>query len=196
MQKRPAVRSIEARNAIVNANAGLVPFTIWQSRRRLLEEAECLGRDEAIQAGLAGLRRAAELWQPEIRKLSTYAVKAIRWAVRKAALNKRKAERRQIRTVPLSRARKIETLVSQSIATPDAREIILGVLRFLCPREKFILSRRFGFEGEPAEWDTIGEELGLSGERVRQIAAKARHKLRVLHREKLSLAVNDCKKYF
>ncbi|SDP89563.1 Sigma-70 factor, region 1.2 [Actinopolyspora xinjiangensis] len=45
-------------------------------------------------------------------------------------------------------------------------------------RERDILRRRHGFVGEPATLDTIGQEYGLTRERIRQIESKAIKKLR------------------
>lgn len=50
----------------------------------------------------------------------------------------------------------------------------------LTPREKHVIERRFGLEeGElPRDLETVGSELGVTRERLRQIAAKALRKLR------------------
>ncbi len=46
--------------------------------------------------------------------------------------------------------------------------------RWACSaRELLVLSRRFGFLGEPATLDTIGQEFGVTRERIRQIESKA-----------------------
>ncbi|GAB3559041.1 RNA polymerase sigma factor (sigma-70 family) [Actinopolyspora lacussalsi] len=45
-------------------------------------------------------------------------------------------------------------------------------------RERDILRRRHGFLGEPATLDTIGQEYGVTRERIRQIESKAIKKLR------------------
>lgn len=58
---------------------------------------------------------------------------------------------------------------------------LLDMIGRLDAREQFILKTRFGFEnaaGRKATYVTIGEELGVSKERVRQIAERALVKLR------------------
>jgi RNA polymerase primary sigma factor len=43
--------------------------------------------------------------------------------------------------------------------------------------ERRILELRFGFDGEPASLESIGKELGISRERVRQLEGDAMARL-------------------
>lgn len=52
------------------------------------------------------------------------------------------------------------------------------LLQELPPREQQILRLRYGFDGEPKTLEEIGQEIGLSRERVRQIEKKAKLRLR------------------
>jgi RNA polymerase primary sigma factor len=67
-----------------------------------------------------------------------------------------------------------ETLIQRNRA-----ERIMNVLATLTPREEKILRRRFGIdEVRPHTLQEVGEEFGVTRERVRQIEAKALKKLR------------------
>ena len=62
------------------------------------------------------------------------------------------------------------------------RQSIREALRVLPERERHIIDRRFGFEGECWTLEAIGQELGLTRERVRQLEAHALSRLRKYRR--------------
>jgi RNA polymerase sigma factor (sigma-70 family) len=59
-----------------------------------------------------------------------------------------------------------------------AGEQLRALLSRLTDRERDVVRARFGFEGEPERLGEIGERLGVSAERVRQIEERALAKLR------------------
>ena len=61
------------------------------------------------------------------------------------------------------------------------RAQLVSVLDDLAANERTVLRRRFGLEGDPAETlEAIGQRLGLSRERVRQLEGSGLRKLRAL----------------
>jgi DNA-directed RNA polymerase sigma subunit (sigma70/sigma32) len=66
----------------------------------------------------------------------------------------------------------------QVLRTAEIRSIVEHGLPALDARELFVLARRFSLDGEPEQsLSAIGAMLGLSGEGVRQIQARAMAKL-------------------
>lgn len=64
--------------------------------------------------------------------------------------------------------------------SPADEERLNRLLFELHPRERHVLMRRFGLDGEePAKLDTLAQEFGLTRERVRQIELEALKYLRV-----------------
>ena len=71
-------------------------------------------------------------------------------------------------------------------ARNDARYRLAGALAALPGRERTVLWRRAGFDGDPQSLTAIGKALGVSRERARQLEGAALKELRE-HREELGL---------
>lgn len=85
----------------------------------------------------------------------------------------------------------VEELVEREIS--DARERLLyEVLATLPQRYQQILKLRFGFEGEPKTYESIGKKLGIRGERTRQIERKALERLR---EQLIRMDAQECWRY-
>ena len=54
---------------------------------------------------------------------------------------------------------------------------VRAALEVLDDRERIVLERRFGFAGEPQSLESIGKELKLTRERVRQLETSALRRL-------------------
>jgi RNA polymerase primary sigma factor len=72
-----------------------------------------------------------------------------------------------------------ETSVDPAEEAVDAvrRQRIQRAVQDLPERQRRIIELRFGFDGESASLETIGKELGLTRERVRQLESEALHRL-------------------
>ena len=81
----------------------------------------------------------------------------------------------------------IEDVTSES---PDAASNVLArsqelgeALERLNPRMKHVVLRRFGLDGQPPQTlEEVGNDLGITRERVRQLESRALRELRRSHR--------------
>lgn len=68
---------------------------------------------------------------------------------------------------------------SDRLELVDLRYHLGKAINTLSPRERFIILRRFGLDGDPCQtYEEIGRELKVTRERIRQIGQKALRKLR------------------
>jgi RNA polymerase primary sigma factor len=90
---------------------------------------------------------------------------------------------------PIGEGGRVSDLIADPSADPrDAlvslfreRADLVSVLDDLAANERTVLRRRFGLEGDPPEkLEAIGQRLGLTRERIRQIEAAGLRKLRAL----------------
>lgn len=72
-----------------------------------------------------------------------------------------------------------QTPIDEAMRNQSTREDIIKIFDTLEEREKIVMIMRFGFDdGESKTLEDVGEELGITRERVRQIEARALRKLR------------------
>jgi RNA polymerase primary sigma factor len=90
---------------------------------------------------------------------------------------------------PIGESGRLSDVVADPTADPRdtlvslfrERTDLVSVLDDLAANERTVLRRRFGLEGDPPEkLETIGQRLGLTRERIRQIEAAGLRKLRAL----------------
>ncbi len=82
--------------------------------------------------------------------------------------------------------------VEEKVVQEELRQSIQEMLEQLTPQEKKIIIMRFGLDGnEPKTLREIGEKLGISRERVRQLETRAKKKMReYAMRKKLNVFLN------
>ncbi len=82
--------------------------------------------------------------------------------------------------------------VEERVVQEELKQSIQEMLEQLTPQEKKIIIMRFGLDGnEPKTLREIGEKLGISRERVRQLETRAKKKMReYAMRKKLNVFLN------
>ena len=160
----------ESLNELMEQNEGLVHMVV---RRQWLLTLEF---EEALQAGRWGLWRAILVYDPEQgTTFGTYAYKAIMRHVWAAVKIERRRKRRE---VPIG---VLVVTFYQAGSDPawlreqqEIRESLLELVRRLPKRLRRVITAYYGLNGkEPETLQTIGEELGICTERVRQLRNEA-----------------------
>ena len=170
--------SIVVRNQIVRSNLRLVVALA----RRLSDSLDLMS--ELIGEATVPLIRAVELFDVTLgNRFSTYAT----WAVRNHML--RWLKRRQSSPARvgfhdpawLERVPDVRTNPEDEVRRTSQRvETVRQLLTSLTDRERMVITARFGLDGQPRgqSLQDIADRVGLSKERVRQIALNALAKLR------------------
>ncbi|MHB8901147.1 MAG: sigma-70 family RNA polymerase sigma factor [Thermoguttaceae bacterium] len=169
---------VATKNQIIRANLRLV---VSIAKRHVQQNGTLF---ELISDGNISLIRAVEKFDFALgNKFSTYAT----WAIMKNFARSIPSERVQLDRF---RTGHEELFGATSDDRSDAVELetaqtkreaeVEKILRHLDHRERAIVARRFGLDRdlEPLTLKEIGQELGVSKERIRQIEARALAKLR------------------
>lgn len=72
----------------------------------------------------------------------------------------------------------------EEVAAGINRDKVMQMMCFLTENEKIAVRMRFGFEGSEKTFKQVGERLGLTRERARQLVGQATHKLKRLAYER------------
>jgi RNA polymerase sigma factor (sigma-70 family) len=131
-----------------------------------------LSYEEALQAGRIGLWHAIEGYDPKRgTRFATYAWVAISRQIRRRARELQRERDIEILELPLAED------VSRSVEELDrelAKEALCVLVNQLPPRLREVIIGRYGLgKAPPYTLRKLGEELGLSGERVRQLQQDA-----------------------
>ena len=152
----------ESLNALLRQHEGLVQAAV---RRQVTGSAPF---DELLQAGREGLWRAILGYDPQRgTRFSTYAWPCIVHASWRAA--KAPSPLRAALPPPEPGPDPAALYLTRRVQ----RELY-ALLRRLPPRLYFVVRRRYGLDGQPpATFRALGAQLGLTGERVRQLHQEA-----------------------
>src|SRR6202171_246148 len=191
---RIEARPTEARDQMVRANLRLV-VNIARGYT-----GKGLALQDLIEEGNLGLLRGVECFAPTMNtRFSTYASYWIKQSIKRALVNTAKTIRIPAYMVELlakwrrgggtdpaeSDCSLDEMVMDGNTKTPDTEMVeaddlhhVLDLLDKLDKREATVLRMRFGLDDEePKTLKEIGERLGLTRERVRQIESEALGKL-------------------
>lgn len=148
-----------------------------RDRQILFVSKRCLGSGEVRQIAALAVVRAAAKWEPSRSMFSTYAFRWIRWALLSAV----RRELRRCRPIATGVAPETPVKESEPDETGLARASLIRIARNanVSKRGLQMLAMSKGlFDHDSATLDSIGEKVGLSKERTRQIIAAEVHKLK------------------
>ena len=172
-------RATRLRNHLIQANTRLV----MSIARRFANSANTF--DDLLSHGLVSLMHAIEKFDYDRGyRFSTYATCAVRRDLcRHVMTQRRDSQRFGTGADLLLNDVGGEPAESQQLTEPEWRNLNASLVRMierLDERERFIVTHRFGLGdgAKRASYNRLGERMGISKERVRQLANRAMEKLR------------------
>lgn len=180
------------RNEIVAANVRLVISIVKKFAN------EMLTFDELLSDGIEVLMRAADKFDfSRGFRFSTYATTAIRHTLHRLRHNTYRDRQRMVlgdyELLDTTAAPPAAESPEGEVLSEQQHDLLSGLVRKLSARDRYILSRRFGLDGKgPAQTlQSLGEELGICKERVRQLEMRARSKILGFAKENELLAASE-----
>ena len=199
-RQKPSCRSRRARNALVEANKG---FAFMMAKK--LGPARGLEEDDAVQAALLGMTRAAELFDASMpNKFVSYAAFRIRMEINRAASLKRGGAYVPRKFHECGLIRDADEATRNALAEPvpypaemadgatrtpeqyaveqEQRELLRTLIDTLPPRWRTVMILRFLSPNEMTLLQ-IGKRLGVTRQCVEQIEVKAIRSMRMTYLE-------------
>lgn len=172
-------RATNLRNHLIQANTRLV----MSIARRFANSANSF--DDLLSHGLVSLMHAIEKFDYDRGyRFSTYATCAVRRDLcRHVMTQRRDSQRFSTGADLLLNDVGAEPVESQQLSEPEWCNLSTSLVRMierLDERERFIVTHRFGLGdgAKRASYNRLGQRMGISKERVRQLANRAMEKLR------------------
>jgi len=176
-------RALHVRNYLVLANMRLVMSIAKHFTNRITTF------DTAMSEGINCLIKAVEKYDcTRGFRFSTYATSAVRRELYRLVIRNQKRQQRFVTSSDTLETDDVETdrNPQERVCSGAHYQALQQMLARLDPREQYILRARFGFDkstGNKTTYTAIGKRLGVSKERVRQIAERALGRMRDLSGE-------------
>jgi RNA polymerase sigma factor (sigma-70 family) len=134
--------------------------------------------DDLFQEGRLGIMRALEDFDPgRSRNFFKFAKWHIQTRIRRYLMKEMRRREIPMAEPPLSDDQIVESALGQMERLEEQR-VIMGALDFLPDNARRVIFLRFGLDGSvPRTCQQVGQQLGISRQRVQQIESKALKRL-------------------